>query len=138
VAAADGGTYTVTASNASNSVESDGVELTIQTPPIITGIAGNQQAAVGETVTLWVTAVGTPPLSYQWKLEGVVIPGGTDDSIELTNVDSLDAGQYTVEISNSAGSTVSDPIEVNVAATPQIAVQPTSKNRLIGHFCGWS
>ena len=128
VAAVDGGTYTVTASNASNSVESEGAELTIQTPPIITKIAGNQQAAVGETVTLWVTAVGTPPLSYQWKREGVVIPGGTGDILELAGVDSLDAGQYTVEISNSAGSTVSDPIEVSVAAVPQIVSQPTPKN----------
>ncbi|MAE32297.1 MAG: hypothetical protein CMO43_12050, partial [Verrucomicrobiales bacterium] len=128
VAALDGGTYTVTASNASNSVESDGAELTIQTPPIITKIAGDQQAAVGETVTLWVTAVGTPPLSYQWKREGVVIPGGTGDSLELSELVSLDAGQYTVEISNSAGSTVSDPIEVSVAAAPQIVGQPASKN----------
>jgi hypothetical protein len=128
VAALDGGIYIVTATNASNSVDSEAAELTIQTPPIITKIAGNQQAAVGETVTLWVTAVGTPPMSYQWKRDGVVIPGGTGDSIELTSVNSLDAGQYTVEISNSAGSTVSDPIEVSVAAAPQIVSQPTSKN----------
>ncbi|MBC8244538.1 MAG: immunoglobulin domain-containing protein, partial [Verrucomicrobia bacterium] len=128
VAAVDGGTYTVTASNASNSVESDGAELTIQTPPIITKIAGNQQAAVGDTVTLWVTAVGTPPLSYQWKREGVVIPGGTGATLELADLVSLDAGQYTVEISNSAGSTVSDPIEVSVAAAPQIVSQPASRN----------
>jgi len=128
VAALGGGTYTVTATNASNSVDSDGAELTIQTPPIITGISGNQQAAVGETVTLWATAVGTPPMSYQWKLEGVVIPGGTGGSIELTNMNSLDAGQYTVEISNSAGNTISDLIEVSVAAAPLIVVQPTAKN----------
>jgi len=43
-------------------------------------------------------------------------------------VNSLDAGQYTVEISNSAGSTVSDPIEVSVVAAPQIVSQPKSKN----------
>ena len=124
----DGGTYTVTATNASNSVESEGVELTILTPPIITEIVGNQQIAVGETVNLWLTAVGTVPLVYQWKLEGVVISDGTGESIELTGVKSLDAGQYTVEISNSAGSIVSDPIEVSVVAAPQIVSQPTLKN----------
>ena len=57
-----------------------------------------------------------------------MISDGTGESIELTGVNSLDAGQYTVEISNSAGSTVSDPIEVSVVAAPQIVSQPTSKN----------
>ena len=128
VSLVDGGTYTVTATNASNSVESEGVELTILTPPIITEIVENQQVAVGETVNLWLTAVGTAPLVYQWKLEGVVISDGTGESIELTGVNSLDAGQYTVEISNSAGSIVSDPIEVSVVAAPQIVSQPTLKN----------
>ena len=128
ITAFDGGLYTVTATNASNSVSSDEVELTIETPPIITTLSQDQQLAIGGNVDLSVVAVGTPPLSYQWKLEGIIIPGGTTETLSLVNLDGNDAGQYTVEISNSAGSTVSDSIQVSVAAVPQIVSHPSSKN----------
>ncbi|SVC24116.1 uncharacterized protein METZ01_LOCUS276970, partial [marine metagenome] len=128
VTAFDGGIYVVTATNASNSVSSNEVELTIETPPIITGLSDDQQLAIGDNVNLSVEAVGTPPLTYQWKREGVVIPGGTAGTLPLSDVDGNDAGQYTVEISNSAGNTISDLIEVNVAAVPQIVTQPSPKN----------
>ena len=136
VTAFDGGIYVVTATNASNSVTSDEAEFTIETPPIITGLSGHQQLAIGDNVNLTVVAVGTPPLTYQWKREGVVVTGGTAETLALSNVDGNDAGQYTVEISNSAGNTISDPIEVGVAAAPQIVSHPSSKN--IGLNARWS
>ena len=85
------------------SVVSDTVTLSVESPPVITLLTESLSAVEGGIVKINVTAVGSAPLAYQWKLDGVVISDGTGDSIELTGVDSLDAGQYTVEISNSAG-----------------------------------
>ena len=128
VEATDSGDYHVVVSNQAGTETSDTVTLTLESPPVITELTESLSAAEGDTVEMRVSAVGTAPLVYQWKLEGVVISDGTGDSIELTDVDSLDAGQYTVEISNSAGIIVSDPIEVSVSTAPQFVSQPTSKN----------
>jgi hypothetical protein len=126
--AVNSGDYHVVVSNQAGTETSDTVTLTLESPPLITELTESLSAAKGDTVEMSVSAVGTGPLVYQWKLEGVVISDGTSDSIELTDVDSLDAGQYTVEISNSAGIIVSDPIEVSVSTAPQVVSQPTSKN----------
>src|SRR6266446_10416983 len=56
-----------------------------------------QQAAFG------VIASGTPPLSYQWRKDGVPIAGATDDQIVLAHPQFADAGTYSVIVSNAAG-----------------------------------
>ena len=89
----------------SNSVESDTVILTVAAPPLVADLAVDQQVAVGETVQLWVVAEGAGSFAYQWKREGIVVPGGTSAEFTIENIDSLDAGLYTVEITNSAGIT---------------------------------
>ena len=40
----------------------------------------------GSNAAFSVTATGTPPLNYQWSLDGAPIPGATDTGLWLTNV----------------------------------------------------
>ena len=57
----------------------------------------------GATVGFSITASGLAPLSYQWLLGGTNLPGATSASYVLTNVQSTNAGSYSVIVSNFAG-----------------------------------
>ena len=60
-------------------------------------------------MTLTVEAEGKAPLSYQWKFNGVDLPGATSALLTLTNVASNQSGNYTVTIANTAGPVTSEP-----------------------------
>ena len=116
----DAATYTVVVSNTAGTVTSDGAVLTVThdiAPSIITQPA-SQTANIGDTVVFNVAASGTAPLGYQWKKDGVDIPAGTGATLTLPNVQSGDAGSYTVEVANSAGSVTSDPATLTVLPAP--------------------
>ncbi|PYJ08410.1 MAG: hypothetical protein DME25_01620 [Verrucomicrobia bacterium] len=61
----------------------------------------------GSDVTFSVTATGTAPLSLQWRLNGKNIAGATDSGVTRTNVQGADAGNYSVVVSNVAGTVTS-------------------------------
>ena len=48
-------------------------------------------------------------VTFQWKFNGTDIPGATGDSLLLTNVSAANEGQYSVVVTNSAGSVTSAP-----------------------------
>jgi hypothetical protein len=63
-----------------------------------------------------VEAEGKPPLSYQWKFNGVNLPGATSESLTLSKVALNQSGNYTVTISNAAGAVTSEPASLIVLA----------------------
>jgi hypothetical protein len=75
--------------------------------PIITSQPRGQVGYWGKSVTLSVTAVGVPPLSYQWLKGGTPIDGGSGSSLVLTNLQLNDAGNYSVVVTNECGNTTS-------------------------------
>jgi hypothetical protein len=80
-------------------------------PPTIVSQPADQVAFVGDKVTFNVVAAGDPPLSYQWLFKGfntfVRLMGETNASLTLANVQLTNAGNYSVRVSNPAGSIVS-------------------------------
>jgi uncharacterized delta-60 repeat protein len=67
--------------------------------------------AVGGNVALIATARGSEPLIYQWRKDGVEIPGATADTLFLANVQLAQSGAYTCVVTNpvaSASSTASN------------------------------
>ena len=82
----------------------------------------SQNVAVGDPASLSVAAVGTPPLSYQWLLNGTNINGATASSLVWTNIQLTDAGTYSVLVSNSVGTAMSSnavlTVYVPVCAPP--------------------
>lgn len=75
--------------------------------PALPQIATQPQGAVltvGTNTTLAVTAYGLPPLSYQWLVHGTAVPGQTNSSITITNFQAGNAGGYSVQITDPAGS----------------------------------
>lgn len=59
--------------------------------------------AVGGYYRFSVTAIGTPPLTYQWHFNGVALDGATGKMLTYTNVQPTNAGTYQVAVSNPAG-----------------------------------
>src|SRR5260221_19355 len=62
------------------------INFTPPSPPTIVTQPQSQTNFVGSTVVLNVTANGTPPPSYIWQFNGMPIPGGTDPTLVLNNV----------------------------------------------------
>jgi hypothetical protein len=80
--------------------------------PQAPGISSNPQSQtgfVGDNVTFSVTANGTPPLHYFWRLNGTNIPDGTNPTLTLNSITVAGAGLYSVVVTNAAGAVTSSP-----------------------------
>lgn len=75
--------------------------------PVITTEPQSISVAVGGTATFTVTASGNPAPTYQWRKNGVNIAGATASTYTINNVQSSNAGQYSVIATNSAGADTS-------------------------------
>jgi hypothetical protein len=108
--------FTVSATNGIAPAATQGFTLTVQaaTLPTITAQPVSRSAAVGANVTFAVTAVGTAPLTYQWRKNGTAISGATAATLALSNVQTTDTAAYTVVITNLAGSVTSEVATLGV------------------------
>lgn len=124
---ADAGNYSVVATNFFGSATSAVAQITVVAyPPVIVLQPMSQTVPEGQGFTLTVGAEGTAPLSYQWRLSGVDLPGATSSAYSTTAATAGDGGSYSVRVSNAAGSVVSAPAVVAIAYPPQITQQPQS------------
>jgi hypothetical protein len=73
----------------------------------------NRSAYIGSSATFDVRAVGAA-LKYQWQVNGTDIPGATNVSYRVATVDSSDAGNYGVVVSNPFGSVTSTVASLTV------------------------
>src|SRR5262249_48842651 len=70
-----------------------------------------------------------------WKKNGADIAGASAASLPLGNVQSGDAGTYTVVVANGAGSITGNPATLTVTpapAAPVITTQPVSQTATVG------
>jgi len=115
------GSYSVVVANAVGSATSASANLTLAAAvaPTIVVQPSSQTTVAGTGVSFSVVASGTAPLVYQWRKDEVPINGATSATLTLNNPQSGDAGLYTVNITNSAGTIVSTGATLTV--TPLIA-----------------
>lgn len=71
-------------------------------------------ADMGGNVGFSAAAGGTPPLVYQWTLNGKPIPDATNPVINLVDLLTNESGQYTVIVTNNSGSITSSPVSLSV------------------------
>ena len=86
--------------------------------PTLTTQPASQTAAAGSSVTFSVAATGTPAPTYQWRLDGQALPGATNATLALTNVQAAQAGSYSVVVSNAGGIVQSSAAVLTVTAPP--------------------
>ena len=109
----DVGTYAVTVSNVSGVLVSSNAVLTAAFAPVITTQPACQQVRAASTASLAVTVAGPGPMSYQWRKDGTNLVDGGDvvgaatSSLSVSNVQALDAGNYSILVSNLNGTVTS-------------------------------
>jgi hypothetical protein len=118
VTSANAGNYSVVVTNASGSVTSAVVVLTVFVPPTITSQPQSLTLPAGATAGFGVTATGSPPPVYQWLFNGTNIPGATTNLLVLTNIQTTNTGVYSVLATNLGGSVISSNATLFVISTP--------------------
>jgi hypothetical protein len=101
------GDYSVIVTNVQGAVTSILASLTVIAPPTISSQPFSQNTIVGTDAIFDVGVLGTAPFYYQWQFKGTNLPGATNSALTLTNVQTTDAGDYSVIITNLAGSVAS-------------------------------
>ena len=102
------GWYVAVVSNAVGTATSDVATLaTSISPPVIITQPTNQSVYDGDSATFAVTAIGAPTLNYQWIFGGTNISGATNSAFIIADVQSTNAGNYFVAVTNVFGSVTS-------------------------------
>lgn len=133
----DGVELSVVVTNTAGSATSNvaRVEVLPIAPAIVTQPLA-QLISNGSTATFSVSATGSAPLTYEWRRDGVAIPGATSNSYIGGPFGLADSGaQFDVTISNAAGSVTSAAalLTVNPVITPpSIAKQPLDAQAPVG------
>ncbi len=111
----DSGDYTLAVSNAGGSAESlTAAVLILKAPPTIVTEPQPAVRMQGSSVTLAVDCAGSLPLVYQWKSNSVEIVGANASTLTLDQVQPSFAADYSVSISNAAGSVISQTARLTV------------------------
>ncbi|MEO7300833.1 MAG: immunoglobulin domain-containing protein [Verrucomicrobiota bacterium] len=86
----------------------------------------------GDSATFFVVASGTAPITYQWKFQGTNISGETNSAYTRNTIQSSDAGNYSVSLTNSVGQMNSSNALLTVNQYPTITSSPTNATRSVG------
>jgi hypothetical protein len=95
--------------------------------PTIVQQPQSKAVPVGANVTFTVGQCGLPPFTYIWLYNGVPKPNANNSYLSLSNVQLTDSGNYSVVVSNAAGSVTSLLASLIVQTPPSIVVQPQSQ-----------
>lgn len=113
VTPAQGGSYHFVASNALGSVQSAPALLTV-VPLQITLQPTNRSVFGGDSTTFQVQARNVGPFTYQWRYGQSDLPAATNAQLNLTNVTTSLAGDYSVVVSNQYGAVTSSLAQLEV------------------------
>jgi endonuclease/exonuclease/phosphatase family metal-dependent hydrolase len=91
--------------------------------PIISQHPVSTSAIEGGAATFIAAATGTAPLSFQWKFNNAPISGATNTSLTLLSLTTNAAGQYSLTVTNAAGSATSSEATLKV-------IQPNASGTL--------
>ena len=110
-------------------------------PPQIVAQPTNQMVVAGSNATFFVTAIGSPPLAYQWRFNSTNIVNATNSVFQISNAQISNAGNYTVLVTNAYGSQTSSVAVLTVTTpdtTPPVISQISMTPGLTGCDLSWS
>ncbi len=107
---------TLTVTDDAGNTASTGLNVEVRLFPQIT--APPQAAAVrpAAKVIFTVGASGYGNLSYQWIKDGVDLPGATGPTLTIANAQAVNAGLYSVRVSNTLGAATSATARLRLVA----------------------
>ncbi|MBX2903562.1 MAG: immunoglobulin domain-containing protein [Chitinophagales bacterium] len=125
------GSYTVAVSGTCGAVTSNAAVVTVNDTITITQQPQGSTVCEGSALSISVSATGAS-LTYQWKLNGIDIPGATSASYSTANALSAMSGSYTVAIGSSCGNKTSNAATIVVNPTTAITTQPVTQTACVG------
>jgi hypothetical protein len=129
---ADAGIYSVVVSDSVNRVLSEDARVLVFEPVRILSQSIDQRVRVGGALNLDVAVSGEAPVRFQWKKNGVSIPGANAASYSVASASKVDEGRYEVMVTNPVGEVQSDPVNVSVSEPLNIVESPASKTVMVG------
>lgn len=120
---ADGGNYDVIVANTCGSVTSQVATLTVVAAPPNFTLPGSSQPAsqsVEPGATVWLNGYTkcACPITFQWRKNGVSMPGRTNNYLVIANAQIADAGNYDLIETNPYGSATSHVATLTVTNQP--------------------
>ena len=116
----DAAMYAVVLTNSYGSVTSSDATLTVIDPPLITAQPSHLLVLQGTNVSFGVSVTGSAAfLSYQWRFNGTNLVNATSAVYTIPSVATNNAGNYSVVITNAAGSAVSSNASLTVVMSPK-------------------
>ena len=103
------GSYSVAVTNSIGYAISIPATLTVLAPPQLLSQPANQIGYWGLSAFFQAKVVGTLPFSYQWYFDEFPISWATNSTLDMSDLELGDAGEYSVEVTNLYGSVISDP-----------------------------
>ena len=82
-------------------------------------------AGPGDSILLSAYAIGVPPLSLQWRLNGTPVSGATNLSYAISSVNLATGGNYDLVVTNAYGATTS---QVSTVTVDRITEQSPAPN----------
>jgi hypothetical protein len=135
-AADNGSLFSVVVTDSNGNVTSNSATLTVTSAsvaPSITAQPASKTVTAGQTATFSVTVSGTAPLTYQWKKNGGDVSGATSSSYTSPATVAADNNsQFTVTVTNSAGTATSNAATLTVNLPVSITTQPASQAVAVG------
>ena len=126
----DGALFAARVSNPAGVATSFSARLGVTPQPIAPSFTQQPMPATvvdGDTAVFNAVVAGTNPISYQWRRNGVDIPGAQSPVLVLTATSAADNGAlFTLRASNAAGQAVSSAalLAVNPPSAPVIVQSP--------------
>ena len=133
VQASQVGDYSVSVLNGAGMVISSNAHLSVVLPVSFSIQPTNQAVQPATNVTLVAQAVGTGPIRYQWRFEGVDIPNATNATYSFINANyPQHQGVYQVLATDSVSASLSSTAMVWVLVKPVWVIHPQPVTILAG------
>jgi uncharacterized repeat protein (TIGR03803 family) len=118
------GNYSVLVINSYDSVMSSNAVLTVTMFPPCIGIQpSSHRVMIGSNVSFNVSVSGTAPFNYQWRFNSGNILNATNPVYAIQTVVATNTGNYSVVVTNLAGSVTSSNALLTVIVPPTLALQ---------------
>jgi hypothetical protein len=118
------GNYSVEVVNGYGSLTSSNAVLMVKVFPPSIGLQPlSQSVMLGSSASFSVSVSGTPPFSYQWRFNGSSLLNATNAVYAIQAVAATDTGNYSVIVTNLAGSVTSSNALLTVIFPPTLDLQ---------------